>query len=103
MRNLFYLIKSIPFIQTAFNYYFDIKNREKEVCYGNENPNNFFYVIGLPDFACGLWWIINKVIMHIAYAEDHGYLPVVDMLHYHTQYHNPEDINEINVWEKFWC
>ena len=26
MRNLFYLIKSIPFIQTAFNYYFDIKN-----------------------------------------------------------------------------
>ena len=31
MRNLFYLIKSIPFIQTAFNYYFDIKNREKEV------------------------------------------------------------------------
>ena len=37
MRNLFYLIKSIPFIQTAFNYYFDIKNREKEVCYGNEN------------------------------------------------------------------
>lgn len=54
MRNLFYLIKSIPFIQTAFNYYFDIKNREKEVCYGNENPNNFFYVIGLPDFACGL-------------------------------------------------
>ena len=23
MRNLFYLIKSIPFIQTAFNYYFD--------------------------------------------------------------------------------
>lgn len=39
--------------------------------------------------------------MHIAYAEDHGYLPVVDMLHYHTQYHNPEDINEINVWEKF--
>ena len=40
MRNLFYLIKSIPFIQTAFNYYFDIKNREKEVCYGNENPNN---------------------------------------------------------------
>ena len=101
MRNLFYLIKSIPFIQTAFNYYFDIKNREKEVCYGNENPNNFFYVIGLPDFACGIWWIINKVIMHIAYAEDHGYLPVVDMLHYHTQYHNPEDINEINVWEKF--
>ena len=58
MRNLFYLIKSIPFIQTAFNYYFDIKNREKEVCYGNENPNNFFLCYWVARFR--MWSLVDN-------------------------------------------
>lgn len=39
--------------------------------------------------------------MHIAYAEEKGYIPVVDYLTFQTQYHMPSEIGKVNVWEKF--
>ena len=75
--------------------------REKKLSYGNENPDKIFYIIGQNDFTCGLWWIINKVTMHLAYADEKGYIPIIDYLNYHTQYHSKEEIGLINVWEKF--
>jgi len=77
------------------------KNREKKVSYGNEFPDLKYYIIGQDDMSCGLWWIVNKVVMHLAYADAHGYIPVVDYLNYKTQYHNPCEIGLINVWNKF--
>lgn len=78
-----------------------IKYRERKTSYGDKNPDDVFYIIGQHDKTCGLWWIINKVIMHIAYAEEKGYIPVVDYLTFQTQYHMPSEIGKVNVWEKF--
>lgn len=75
--------------------------RERHLSYGNKNPDITYYIIGQDDMSCGLWWIINKVLMHIAYADDRGYVPIVDYLNFKTQYHNPHEIGAINVWEKF--
>lgn len=75
--------------------------REKRTSYGIENPDKFYYVIGQDDLSCGLWWIVNKVVMHLAYAEEKGYIPIVDYLNFKTQYHNPNEIGKVNVWEKF--
>lgn len=44
-----------------------------------QNADKTFYVIGWNDEGGGLFWIVNKVCMHIAYALDHGYIPVVDL------------------------
>lgn len=51
-----------------------------------QNADKTFYVIGWNDEGGGLFWIVNKVCMHIAYALDHGYIPVVDLKNYITQY-----------------
>lgn len=75
--------------------------REKRVSYGKENPDKRFYVIGQNDLSCGLWWIINKVVMHLVYAEEKGYIPIVDYLNFKTQYHNNNEFGKINIWEKF--
>lgn len=75
--------------------------RERHLSYGNKNPDVTYYVIGQDDMSCGLWWIVNKVLMHLAYADEMGYVPVIDYLNYRTQYHNPNELGAINVWEKF--
>ena len=75
--------------------------REKKRSYGIENPDKYYYVIGQNDLSCGLWWIINKVVMHLVYAEEKGYIPIVDYLNFKTQYHNNNEFGKINIWEKF--
>jgi hypothetical protein len=84
-----------------YKYYLRYKIRERRVQWGNSYHNHVFYVIGMNDPYGGLWWLINKVVMHIAYAEQKGYIPVVDMQNYWTQYSRPETFGKINVWELF--
>jgi hypothetical protein len=88
----------LPFVANLYKSY---KNREKRISYGNENPDKIFYVYGVPDNSGGLWWHINKVLMHIGYAEDHGYIPIVDMKNYKNQYLEENELGRINVWEVF--
>lgn len=87
--------KRLPFVVDVIN---NIRFRERRVSYGSDNADKIFYVIGQTDYTGGLWWQVNKVIMHIGYAEEKGYIPVVDLLNNKTQY--SESDNE-NVWEKF--
>lgn len=85
----------------CYQYYKRWKGREKRKSYGNENPDKTFYVIGYDDESGGLFWLVNKVVMHIAYALDHNYIPVVDFMNHRTQYTNPQELHKENVWEKF--
>lgn len=87
--------KRFPFIVSVLNC---IRFREKRASYGDDNPDKIFYVIGQTDYTGGLWWQVNKALMHIGYAEDKGYIPVIDLLNNKTQYSVAD--NE-NVWEKF--
>ena len=75
--------------------------KEQYVSYGSENPDKTFYVIGKNNMIAGAWSLINTVMMHIAYALDHGYIPVVDMKNFTNQYVKPEEQGIVNFWEKF--
>ncbi len=77
------------------------KSRERHLTLGNDNRDKTFYIIGYEDKAGGLFWLINKVIMHIAYAIDKHYIPIVDFMNYNTQYTDPDGLHKINIWEDF--
>ena len=84
-------------VECIYNFRF----RERSVSYGTDNPDKVFYVFGMPDNVGGMWWHINKVLMHLGYAKDKGYIPVIDMKNYENQYIDKENVGRINVWEIF--
>lgn len=93
------LFEYIPCSDWIYNKYLLFKGRQRKVCLGSKNADKTFYVIGWNDEGGGLFWIVNKVCMHIAYALDHGYIPVVDLKNYITQYSLKNESK--NVWEIF--
>ena len=92
------IYKYFPFIVNVKN---TIANRKRKASYGKENPDKIFYVFGCKDDTGGLWWHINKSLMHIAYAVDNGYIAVIDMQNFHNQYTEDSKFGKINVWEIF--
>lgn len=81
--------------------YIDIKYpemREIKKSFGAKNPESTFYVIRpLSNSVEGLMSLLYNVLLHISYAEQKGYIPVVDFLNYKTQY----NVDNENVWEIF--
>jgi hypothetical protein len=77
------------------------KYRELKKSYGNDNPDKVFYIIGYPEFTAGLFSLINAVLKHIVYAKKFGYIPVVDLQNFESQYHDPGAFGKENVWEYF--
>lgn len=101
MNILSYIIEHIELFKLMYNYYLKIKGRQKRISLGNENPSMTFYVIGYDDNGGGLFWLTNKAAMHIAYAVDHKYIPIIDYKNNLTQYTSKEEFRNINIWEKF--
>ena len=101
MKKILLKILSLPILKRLFMHYNAFISREKHVSYGTDFPDRYFYIIGQKESSGGLWWIVNKVIMHLAYADEKGYIPIVDFKHFWTQYHNKGELNRVNVWEKF--
>jgi hypothetical protein len=81
--------------------YKSYRGRERHVSLGDDNPNKTFYLIGYEDLSGGLFWLVNKAIMHIAYALDHGYIPVIDYKSHRTQYTETNDTGKQNIWEVY--
>ena len=73
-------------------------HRERKVCYGEDNSRQVFYVIGIDYKTEGLFAIIKNVLIHIEYAVHKGYVPVVDMCNYSSQFNK---VNKWNAWELF--
>ena len=78
-----------------------IDGREKHTSYGIENEDKVFYIVGQDDFSGGLFWIVNKALMHIAYAVEKGWIPIVDYKTHKTQYTIDETCRSENFWELF--
>lgn len=95
------ILKSTFVYRSLSGFYRDYKKREKRASCGNDYADKTFYIIGQHDEVGGLWWLINKVLMHLWYAEDKGYVPVVDLKHFKTQYTDPSLFGKVNVWEMF--
>lgn len=80
---------------------YNIKNRRRKLSPGPENPNLKFYVIGFNCGWNGLGWIIIHIIEHLEYAEKKGYVPVIDLKNFRSQYVSAENSGKENVW-KYW-
>ena len=99
---IFNILMHIPHFPDIYEFYKEeIQGREKKVSLGEENPDKTFYVIGQNDTSGGVFWLVNKVAMHIAYALDKGYIPIVDFQYHMTQYTTLEEFGKTNFWEKF--
>lgn len=98
MEKQFYIQKLKATIYKGYNLF---RGRERKVSYGSENPNKIFYIIGQDDYTGGLFWIVNKAVMHIAYSIEKGWIPVIDYQHHTTQYTTSEMAGKTNIWEMF--
>jgi hypothetical protein len=88
------LWKTIHFAQ-------EYKYRERRACYGTENSDKRFYVIGILVYGCGLFGLISHILKHIVYAEKFGYIPIVDLQNFDTQYLDLGSLGKENAWEYF--
>jgi hypothetical protein len=83
------------------NIIYDIRNRRRKFAFGVENPDLKFYIIGFNCGWNGLGWIIIHIIEHLEYAEEKGYIPVVDFKSFKNQYVSDAAYTETNMWE-YW-
>lgn len=71
------------------------KTHEMKRRYGKNNPDKTFFVIR--NYTCEAGWgsILNYVLLQLKYAIDRGYVPIVDMMNYHSAYEEGGIIEEI--------
>lgn len=94
-------LERMPFFNYIYSFYLEIKGRQRKISLGTDNPDKTFYLIGYDDNGGGLFWLANKAAMHIAYAIEHNYIPVIDYKNHLTQYTPKEELGKVNIWEKF--
>ena len=75
-------------------------HRQRRCSYGSENPDKTFYVIGVHYPTAGLFAIVKSVFCHICYANQKGFIPVVDMQNFKSQLSDNNDTNT-NAWELY--
>ncbi len=67
---------------------------------GELNPDKKFLVLTF-DRYCG-WAIIQLFfVSQIRYAEQNGYIPVIDLMNFRTQYTSEEDYEKVNIWNYY--
>lgn len=74
---------------------------EVHTSFGNEMPDKTFYVIGVDDNWCGLFAILTNKLVLINHAIEHGYIPVIDMQNFYSQYLGDYELFKENAWEYF--
>lgn len=94
------LIKRI--LQRANNEVFHQDLKYKYCSFGEMNPDKTFYIIRPTSKIEGLLSLFFMVMRNIAYAEENGFIPIVDFLNYETQYNCDRLINNThNAWEYY--
>lgn len=83
--------------------FFHRHERQIKKSYGSKNPDCIFYVIRRFLTEEGLLSMYYGILRDIAYAQEKGYIPVVDLENSKTQYTTGKLINGTrNAWEYFW-
>ena len=101
-----FLRKYTPFLYHLFlkiNYF----NREDKMlrgerkCFGDQNPDKTFFLIKMDNYGMGVLGYFNCVLGYIKYAQNKGFIPVVDMKNYPNTYLEKEEVGKINSWEYY--
>lgn len=85
-------------IKNRISYY---KSHEIRKHYGKDMPDKTFYITGFDEGWAGLFAILSHQLVHIAYAVERGYIPVVDLQNYYSQYLGDNELFKENAWEYF--
>jgi hypothetical protein len=79
----------------------NLKGNGKKTCWGNENPQKTFFVIGFQLESEGLMSLVAHSLGPLVYALRRGYIPVVDLQNYSNQYLSEKTLHKENAWEYF--
>lgn len=94
------LLKRI--LQRVNNEVFHQDLKYKYCSFGKMNPDKIFYIIRPTSKIEGLLSLFFMVMRNIAFAEENGFIPVVDFQNYVTQYNCERLINgTLNAWEYY--
>jgi hypothetical protein len=85
-------------IQRRMPYY---RTHEVRKSSGTDMPDKTFYVIGVDEGWAGLFAIVIHQLVHIIYAVERGYIPIVDLQHHYSQYLVLNELFKENAWEYF--
>lgn len=77
------------------------RNHMEHCSYGEKYPDIKFLLICVGGCGAGLGFICREVINSVCYAIQNGFIPIIDMKTYKTQYTEEEEYGLVNVWEKF--
>lgn len=64
-----------------------------------KSDNRIFYIIRREDPNVGIFSCILTFLSHLRYADEKGYIPVIDMMNFNNEYLYPEEIGRKNAWE----
>lgn len=81
--------------------YIKFKWREKKISLGNENPDKYFYVIRRAPEEIGLFSYVLTYLGMIVYAQEKGFIPVIDMQNYYNMFLERDEIGKVNSWEYY--
>lgn len=94
--NLKKKLQGISFLNEPYTRW---KWRERKVSYGNENPENTFFVIRRATCKAGLFSLVMTNMGLVKYALDRGYIPVIDMQSGQNTYLEENQVGRKNAWE----
>lgn len=80
---------------------YSLKNRERKVSYGNLYEDKTFYICRRASHRVGLFSYVLVHLEHIYYADEKGYIPVIDMKNYANTYLENNEIGLVNSWEYY--
>lgn len=101
-RNISHVVRKAPAIYRTLFYIksilFNYDGREQKKSCGDRNEKSTIYVIRPRTNGIeGLMALLNWTLQHVEYSERKGFIPVIDMRNYKTQYWDGEN----NIWEFF--
>lgn len=94
--NLKKKLQEITFLNDSYTKW---KWRERKVSYGNENPEETFFVIRRATCKAGLFSLVMTNMGLVKYALEQGYIPVIDMQFNLNTYLEESQIGSKNAWE----
>ena len=94
---MLYLSDLLFIIKMKRKYRTDLKKTKK---YNTHiNKKDIVYIIRRSDPNVGIFSCILTFLTHLRYADEKGYIPVIDMMNYDNEYLYDNELGVINAWE----
>lgn len=65
------------------------------------NCDFVYYIISCSEYYCGLFSLFLYILTNVVYADENGYLPIVDLQHGYNQYFKDGCMFKENPWEYY--